>query len=347
MPKDVPPSTSPNDALLQVGGLRVYFPLRGGLAGRVRRQVKAVDGVSFEVRPAQTLALVGESGCGKTTTGRAILRLVPVTAGRVEFAGVDLLALRGPRLRRARRQIQSVFQDPRGSLNPRMTVESIVGEGLAVHGLMRGRRRRDRVAELLESVGLHADHLGRYPHEFSGGQCQRIGIARALALEPRFVVCDEPVSALDVSVQAQILTLLRRLQADLGLSYLFISHDLSVVKHFSHQVAVMYLGRIVELGTAGKLFAHPAHPYTRLLLSSVPQPDPRQDRRSPKDASSSEPPSPLDPPSGCAFHSRCRFATDKCRTVQPELGECEGLGTGHQVACHHTDRVLSVALTTD
>jgi oligopeptide transport system ATP-binding protein len=328
-------------ALLRVRDLRKWYPLRAGLFGRPRAFVRAVDGVSFDIAPGETLALVGESGCGKTTVGRAILRLVPPTAGEVQFAGHDVLALRGRELRRLRRQMQLVFQDPYASLNPRMTVGAIVGEALEVHGLARGSELEDRVAAVLTRVGLSADHRGRYPHEFSGGQRQRIGIARALVLEPRFVVCDEAVSALDVSIQAQILNLLAELQEELALTYLFISHDLAVVEHLADRVAVMYLGKIVESAPVEELFADPRHPYTRALLAANPVPDP--DAVAAPMPVEGEVPSAIAPPSGCAFHPRCPLAFEPCALREPALGPgADGRGgglagasaAGRVVACH-------------
>ena len=336
-------TTANGSPLVEVRDLRVHFPIRTASARMRGAWVRAVDGVSFEAARGRTLGLVGESGCGKTTMGRAILRLVPASGGSVRFDGVDVLGLDAARLRRLRRRMQIVFQDPAGSLNPRLTVEGIVGEGLAVHGLARGRQRRDRVAALLERVGLAADHLQRYPHEFSGGQRQRIGIARALATDPEFIVCDEPVSALDVSVQSQILNLLADLQAERGLSYLFIAHNLAVVEQFADRVAVMYLGRIVEIASRRELYAQPRHPYTRSLLAAVPEPLPgRRGRRS---VVAGEPPSPVDPPGGCSFHPRCPLATRECSRSEPALEAKTGLGMGHQVACHYADQVIDLGAT--
>jgi len=301
--------------------------------------VRAVDGVSFDVLRGTTLGLVGESGCGKTTAGRTILRLVAATGGSVFFDGADVLKADGRTLRTLRRHMQIVFQDPFGSLNPRMTVGRIVAEPLDVYAVGRRRERRDRVAELLTRVGLRSDDARRYPHEFSGGQRQRIGIARAIALNPRFVILDEPVSALDVSIQAQILNLLNDLKAELKLTYLFIAHNLAVVEHFSDRVAVMYLGKIVEVADAADLYARPRHPYTMALLASVPEHDPAR-RREPSPVFG-EPPSPLSPPSGCAFHPRCPFATEECRRVTPPLKSEPGLARGHLVACHHVGTIHS------
>jgi oligopeptide/dipeptide ABC transporter ATP-binding protein len=300
--------------ILSVEGLKTYFPVRGGLWG-TKRYVRAVDGVDLSVRRGKTLGLVGESGSGKTTVGRTILRLIPATAGRVLFDGTDVLALRAGQLRALRRRMQIIFQDPISSLNPRMTVGSIVGEPLAVHGIVPRGRRRARVGELLERVGLSAGYANRYPHEFSGGQRQRIGIARALASDPDFIVCDEPVSALDVSIQAQILNLLSDLQESLAISYLFIAHNLAVVEHFAEDVAVMYLGKIVEHAGRDALYARPVHPYTRSLLSAVPRPDPT--RKSQREPIPGEMPSPVSPPGGCAFHPRCPLTRELARKLPP------------------------------
>ena len=316
--------------LLSVRGLTKHFPIRTGLLQRVSGAVKAVDDVSFDVARGETLALVGESGCGKTTTGRALLRLIEPTRGSVHFDGTDVLALKGEALRRMRRHMQIVFQDPYGSLNPRMTVGAAIREGLVVHDLAEGADADRRVAQLLDEVGLRPEHATRYPHEFSGGQRQRIGIARALAVEPAFIVCDEPVSALDVSVQAQVVNLLRDLQRDRGLSYLFIAHDLAVVSHMADRVAVMYLGRIVELAPRRLLFATPRMPYTKALLSAVPVPVPGAIRQ--RILLPGDPPSPANPPSGCVFHPRCPHpAKDTaCTRFVPPLEEKT---PGHFVAC--------------
>ncbi|MGD2046290.1 MAG: dipeptide ABC transporter ATP-binding protein [Gemmatimonadota bacterium] len=319
--------------LLSVRGLAKHFPIRSGFLGRAKEHVKAVDGVSFDLWRGETLGLVGESGCGKSTTGRAILRLLEPTAGEVTFDGLDVRAMDRERLRTFRRRAQFVFQDPFGSLNPRLSVGAMLEEVLEVHGLG-GPNRRDRAVELLELVGLRPEHVDRYPHEFSGGQRQRLGVARALSVEPDFLVLDEPVSALDVSVQAQVVNLLEDLQQELGLTYLFIAHDLALVEHVSDRVAVMYLGRIVETAEAGELYAAPRHPYTRALLSAVPRPNPvgREERK--RIVLPGDVPSPVDPPSGCPFHPRCPHPAkdDSCRTVQPQL---EGDSTGHVAACHH------------
>ncbi len=313
--------------ILDVRDLRVHFPVRGGLLGRPKGWVKAVDGISFTIRAGETLGLVGESGCGKTTAGRAILRLIEPTGGKVMLDGADLATFGRGQLRRARRKMQIVFQDPYGSLNPRMRVRDIVEEGLIVHGLGTRSERRDRVRDVLSSVGLDSSALDRYPHEFSGGQRQRIGIARALAPAPTFLVCDEPVSALDVSTQAQILNLLTELREKHGLTYLFIAHDLAVVEHVSDRVAVMYLGKIVEEAPAGELYRRPLHPYTQALLSTVPAfggPPGEKIRLS------GEVGSPLDPPAGCRFHPRCPIAREVCRSVEPRELNLDG----HKVSCH-------------
>ena len=330
---------SNSEYLVEVEGLKTYFPVRKGVFSRISGWVKAVDDVSFRVRRGKTLGLVGESGCGKTTVGRTLLRLIPATAGRVVFDGIDVFALSRAHLRQMRRRMQVIFQDPIGSLNPRMTVGSIVGEALSVHGIARGRERTERVARLLERVGLSPAHVNRYPHEFSGGQRQRIGIARALVLEPRFIVCDEPVSALDVSIQSQILNLLADLQAEMGLSYLFIAHNLAVVQHFCDDVAVMYLGKIVEIGTAEEVYGRPKHPYTQALLLAAPVPDPDVARRRRRVPLAGEVPSPVNPPGGCAFHPRCPLAIDICKRIVPPLETHVGTSPGHLVACHRADEI--------
>lgn len=333
----VEPPRKAGDLILDVRDLKTHFPIRRGVFSRVQAWVKAVDGVSFSIRRGRTLGLVGESGCGKTTVGRTLLRLIPATAGRVTFDGTDVFAAGRRELRTLRRRMQIIFQDPVGSLNPRMTVGSIVGEPLTVHGLARGRRRESLVADLLSRCGLSPSHMGRYPHEFSGGQRQRIGIARALALNPDLIVCDEPVSALDVSIQSQILNLLRDLQREFGLSYLFIAHNLAVVEHFSDDVAVMYLGRVVEMASAEEIYRNPKHPYTQALLAAIPEPDPA--RRRSVVPLGGEVPSPINPPSGCHFHPRCPFAIDRCRTEDPPLVEHQGCPPGHVVACHRADEI--------
>ncbi len=316
-------------ALLQVQGLVKHFPVTGGVFGRTSGQVRAVDGVDFEIREGETLALVGESGCGKSTVGRLVLRLIEPTAGSVRFEGDDLLALDAAAMRARRRRLQVIFQDPYASLNPRMTVGAMLAEPLKLHHLVGGEAaRRARVAELLELVGLRSDHARRYPHEFSGGQRQRIATARALAVEPRLIVADEPVSALDVSIQAQVINLMRALQQRFGLAYIFISHDLAVVKHIADRIAVMYLGKIVETAPTDELFAHPRHPYTRALLSAVPLPDPTVMRE--RALLEGDIPSAMNPPPGCRFHTRCPYARASCRRDEPML---ESDANGHATAC--------------
>jgi oligopeptide transport system ATP-binding protein len=317
-------------SLLEVENLEVHFPVRQGLFSRVRQHVKAVDGVSLTVEAGETVGLVGESGCGKTTLGRAIIRLLEPTGGKVLFEGTDIATLSGSELRGRRREFQMIFQDPYGSLNPRMTVGQIVGEPLDIHGLAKTKEeRRERIGQLLADVGLDPMHAQRYPHEFSGGQRQRIGIARALAVRPKLIVCDEPVSALDVSVQAQIINLLLDLQKEHGLAYLFIAHDLAVVEHISRRVVVMYLGRIVEEGESSVLVSAPKHPYTQALISAIPVVDPDSKRQ--RIVLPGDVPSPIDPPSGCPFHPRCPVAEDRCKTDVPALRD---LADGHRVACH-------------
>ena len=316
--------------LLEVKNLKVHFPVRHGVFSRANAVVKAVDDVSFEIAPGETLGLVGESGCGKSTLGRAVIRLLAPTSGEIVFNGENLLALSKEELRAKRRQFQMIFQDPFSTLNPRMTVGQIIGEALAIHGLAAEKdKRRSRIAELLKQVGLDPVHAERYPHEFSGGQRQRIGIARALAVEPRLIVCDEPVSALDVSVQAQVVNLLEELQSRLGLAYLFIAHDLAVVEHISRRILVMYLGKIVESGPAQEVIRNPRHPYTKALISAVPTIKP--DERTEKIVLAGELPSPIDPPPGCPFHPRCPLAEAVCRTEVPKARD---LGDSRSAACH-------------
>jgi len=320
-----------NDELLKVDNLKTYFPIKKGLLRRTVGYVKAVDGISFGIEKGQTLGLVGESGCGKTTVARSIVRLVPATAGRIVFEQMDVLSADKSKLRQLRRQISLIFQDPFGSLDPRMTVGNIIAEPLKVQKAQRHRENYlERVAVLLSKVGLSAEHINRYPHEFSGGQRQRIGVARALALEPKLVICDEPVSALDVSIQSQILNLLKDLQEEFGLTYLFIAHDLAVVEFFCDVVAVMYMGKIVEQATAEELYRNPLHPYTHALMSAIPQVDPSL--RGQREALGGEVPSTLNPPSGCPFHPRCPLAEDECLKQMPALEERSGY-KGHFVAC--------------
>jgi oligopeptide/dipeptide ABC transporter ATP-binding protein len=317
-------------ALLDVQGLTKHFAVKSGLFGGVNAHVRAVDGIDFHVKEGETLAIVGESGCGKSTVGRLVLRLIEPTAGHVTFEGDDLLALDSDQMRARRRRLQLIFQDPYASLNPRMTVGAMLGEPLWLHRLVGNeRQRRQRVSELLELVGLRPDHIRRYPHEFSGGQRQRLAIARALAVEPRLIVADEPVSALDVSIQAQVINLMRALQGRLGLAYIFISHDLAVVKHIADRIAVMYLGKIVETATTDELFRQPRHPYTRALLSAVPQPDPTVSRE--RALIEGDIPSALNPPPGCHFHTRCAYARESCRRDAPPLA-LDG-ADGHATAC--------------
>ena len=315
-------------ALLEVSDLVKHYPVRSGILRRAVGTVHAVDGVSFAVGVGETLGLVGESGCGKSTVARSILRLVEPTSGSIRIDGRDITHLGKAELRPIRRSMQIIFQDPFASLNPRMTAGDIVGEPLMVHGMAAGGEKRERVAELFEQVGLRPDQMQNYPHQFSGGQRQRICIARALSLGPRLIVCDEPVSALDVSIQAQVINLLIDLQRKHDFSYLFIAHDLAVVAHISHRVAVMYLGRIVEMAEKTELFANPRHPYTQALLASVPVADPR--KKSLKPLVDGDVPSPINPPSGCAFHTRCRYVMERCRTETPVLAE---IASHHQVAC--------------
>ncbi len=318
--------------LLQVTGLKKYFPVRSGIFSRVSAWVKAVDDITLHVKHGETLGLVGESGCGKTTVGRSILRLMEPTAGEITFEGENLLALNARELRQARRRMQIIFQDPYSSLNPRMTIGSIVSEPLQIHKIAKGQALQDQVNQLFVKVGLRPEHQSRYPHEFSGGQRQRVGIARALALSPKFIVCDEAVSALDVSIQAQILNLLRDLQQELQLSYLFITHDLNVVQYLADRIAVMYLGKLAEVAPVEDLFAEPKHPYTQALLSANPVPDPTA--VSQRTVLSGDVPSPLNPPSGCRFHPRCPQVIDICKTTDPPLITIGLPEHGHQVWCH-------------
>jgi oligopeptide transport system ATP-binding protein len=321
-----------NSTLIQVRDLTKHFPItRGIILQRQVGAVQAVDGITFDIQRGETLGMVGESGCGKTTAGRTILQLYRPTAGQVIFDGIDLTALKGESLRRMRRRIQMIFQDPFASLNPRMPISRIVGEPLRAHKLASGKARIERVQELMRVVGLNPRFINRYPHEFSGGQRQRIGVARALASNPDFIVCDEPISALDVSIQAQVVNLLEDLQAELGLTYLFIAHDLSMVRHICNRVAVMYLGHIVELAEKNELYDHPLHPYTQALLSAVPVPDPAVERQRKRIVLEGDPPNPINPPSGCRFHTRCPIVAAVCSQQAPTWRD---VGGGHFVACH-------------
>lgn len=333
---DAIPQTAASESILRVEGLKVHFPVTKGIIfQRQVATVKAVDGVSFTIRRGETLGLVGESGSGKSTTGLAVLRMLTPTAGRIVFEGQDVAAHEGAELLAVRRRMQMVYQDPYGSLNPRMTIRSIVGEPLAVHGLDADKKAtRDKIGALIASVGLLPDMADRYPHEFSGGQRQRIGIARALALEPSLLIADEPVSALDVSIQAQVINLFMDLQERLGLTYLFIAHDLAVVRHISTRIAVMYLGRLVEIADRDELYQNPLHPYTEALMAAVPVADPEVEAKRPRTVISGEVPSALRPPSGCAFHTRCPRVTARCKTEQPQLREA---APGRAVACHLHD----------
>ena len=318
-----------SDELLVVSNLKKYYPITGGVLGSQVGVVKAVDDVSFSIRRGETLGLVGESGCGKSTTGRSLLRLIEPTSGEIRFDGVDVTALKADEMRKMRRDMQIVFQDPFASLNPRHNIGKILEEPLIVHGMGTSAERKKRVEQMLEVVGLNSYHARRYPHQFSGGQRQRIGIARALMLHPKLIVADEPVSALDVSIQSQVLNLMQDLQREMGLTYLFIAHDLSVVRHISDRVGVMYLGRIVELAESRQLYIKPLHPYTQALLSAVPVPDPDDVRE--RIILQGDVPSPANPPSGCSFHTRCPHATEECQTVRPAF---QDVGDGHFVACH-------------
>jgi oligopeptide/dipeptide ABC transporter ATP-binding protein len=314
--------------LLEIKNLYKTFPTKGRFLAKERGVVRAVNGVSLSIAKGEVLGLVGESGCGKSTLGRCILRLIEPDSGEVLFEGTDIMRLKGKEMKARRREMQVIFQDPYASLNPRMTVGDAIGEGLTVHGIAKGRERRERVLELLSMVGLRPDSIDKYPHEFSGGQRQRIGIARALALYPRFIIADEPVSALDVSIQAQIINLMESLKKDLGLTYLFISHDLRIIEHLCDRVAVMYLGEIVEMASTSDIYSKPLHPYTQALLSAIPVADPELKRE--RVILTGDLPSPLSPPSGCPFHPRCRYVMDRCRTETPKLKEEDG----RQVSCH-------------
>lgn len=326
-----------NDVLLQVEDLVMHFPIYRGVFQRQAGAVRAVDGISFDVKRGETLGLVGESGCGKSTTGRAILQLYKPTAGKVHFDGVDLIHLKGEELRKMRRKMQMIFQDPYASLNPRMTVGQIIGEPLMVHNAATGAEINERVQHLLELVKLNPAFATRYPHEFSGGQRQRIGVARALALQPSFIICDEPISALDVSIQAQVVNLLEELQEQFNLTYLFIAHDLSMVRHISNRVAVMYLGVMVELASRDQIYMNPLHPYSQALLSAVPIPDPIADAKRQRTILEGDVPSPVNPPSGCRFRTRCPIAEAVCAESRPEFREVK---PGHFVACFFAERFV-------
>ncbi len=328
-PGSFPAQAPAGQPLVRVRGLQKYFPIKGGVLQRTVAHVKAVDGIDFDIRAGEVLGLVGESGCGKTTTGRLLLRLIEPSAGRVLFEGRDVLKMGGRELKALRAEMQIIFQDPYASLNPRLPIGEIIGEGLANHGMHRRREREEAVADILEKVGLRRYFINRYPHEFSGGQRQRIGLARALVLRPKFIVADEPVSALDVSIQSQVLNLMADLQREFGLTYLFISHNLSVVQHVSDRVAVMYLGKIVELADSVDLYRSPKHPYTQALLSAIPLPNPKERRR--RVILTGDVPSPINPPSGCRFHTRCPLAREICSKVEPTF---ELKASGHWAACH-------------
>jgi oligopeptide transport system ATP-binding protein len=321
-----------SDPLLSVSDLKIWFPIATGLMQRTTGYVHAVDGVDLEVKAGETVGLVGESGCGKSTTGRAVIRLLEPTEGTIKFKGADISHIRGEKLRTLRRDMAMIFQDPYASLDPRQTVGDIIGEPIDIHGLAKGKERQNRIRELLRVVGMNPRYADRYPHEFSGGQRQRIGIARALAVEPTFIVCDEPISALDVSIQAQIINLLENLQSKFNLTYLFIAHDLSVVKHISNRIAVMYLGKIMEVAPAGQLYRHPRHPYTGSLMSAIPIPDPAIELHRERFILQGDVPSPVNPPSGCRFRTRCPRAREHCAEEVPPL---EAFGSEQRAACFY------------
>ncbi|MEK4427090.1 ABC transporter ATP-binding protein [Solibacillus sp. FSL K6-1523] len=329
--------------LLKVEGLKQYFPIKGGFLGRTVNHVKALDGISFTVYEGETVSIVGESGCGKSTTGRAILRLEEPTEGSVTFQGTDLTKISKGEMRKFRKDLQIIFQDPYASINPRQTVASVLNEAMHIQNVLPANERRARIEELLETVGLRPYQADRYPHEFSGGQRQRIGIARALSVDPKLIICDEAVSALDVSIQAQVLNLLEELQDEYGLTYLFISHDLGVVRHISDRIIVMYLGKIVEIADKTSLFENPQHPYTKALLSAIPVPDP--DAVKNRIVLKGDVPSPIDPPAGCRFHTRCPFATEKCRTEEPLLRTTSAMKGGHEAACHYIEEIAAGTMT--
>ncbi|GAB3048563.1 ABC transporter ATP-binding protein [Virgibacillus ainsalahensis] len=325
--------------LLKVTDLKQHFPIKGGLLGRTVNHVRAVDGVTFNIYEGETLSIVGESGCGKSTTGRAILRLDEPTGGQVEFNGEDLLSFKKRKMNKTRKNLQVIFQDPYASINPRQTVRQILNEAMEIQDVLPKNERNDRIIELMETVGLGPHQADRLPHEFSGGQRQRIGIARALAVDPKLIIADEAVSALDVSIQAQVINLLKKLQREYNLTYLFISHDLGVVRHISDRVIVMYLGKIVEIADKKSLFKNPQHPYTKALLSAIPSTD--TDKKKERIILKGDVPSPINPPKGCRFHTRCPFATDLCRTETPELRTADYMKDGHQAACHYMEEIKS------
>ncbi|MGX8794102.1 ABC transporter ATP-binding protein [Oceanobacillus sp. M60] len=325
--------------LLKVDDLKQYFPIKGGFFGRTVNHVKAVDDISFEVYEGETLSIVGESGCGKSTTGRAVLRLDEPTDGKVEFDGTNILELNKKEMNKFRKDMQIIFQDPYASINPRHTVRQILTEAMEIQNAVPKHERNDRVKELMETVGLGAHQIDRHPHEFSGGQRQRIGIARALSVDPKLIIADEAVSALDVSIQAQVINLLKKLQREFKLTYLFISHDLGVVRHISDRIIVMYLGKVVEIADKKSLFTNNMHPYTKALLSAIPSTD--LEAKKERITLKGDVPSPIDPPEGCRFHTRCPFATDICRTKVPELRNTEGMKDGHRAACHHMEAIRS------
>lgn len=317
--------------LLNVKNLKKYFPVSNGILGKEKNYVKAVDDVSFSIKKGETFGLVGESGCGKSTTGRTLIRLYDVTEGTIEYDGVDISKMKEKELFPYRKKIQMIYQDPYASLDARMTVADIIGEPLEVHHIASGNKKQEIIYDLLGRVGLKKDYASRYAHEFSGGQRQRIGIARALAVQPEFIICDEPISALDVSIQAQVVNMLEDFQEEMGFTYLFIAHDLSMVKHISDRIGVMYLGKMVEVSESEELYEHPLHPYTKALLSAIPIPDPRLTRSMEREVLEGDVPSPLNPPSGCRFRTRCKYASSKCAEVEPEMKEIE---KGHFCACH-------------
>jgi oligopeptide transport system ATP-binding protein len=339
-PTNAQNSENGNDILIKVRNLKKYFPIRRGVFRRQVGAVQAVDGISFDIKRGETLGLVGESGCGKSTAGRTILQLLEPTAGEVFWNGKDLAKIKKEDLRQSRRYMQMIFQDPYASLNPRMTVDKIISEPLRIQNMGSAAERLDRVEELLGLVGLNPYFVKRYPHEFSGGQRQRIGIARALSTNPSFIVADEPISALDVSIQAQVVNLLDDLKAELGLTYLFIAHDLSMVRYISDRVAVMYLGRIVEIGERDAIYDHPIHPYTQALLSAIPIPNPKEDAKRQRTLLEGDVPNPANPPKACRFHTRCHYVTDICRQEDPEYRDLGTDGIQHMVACHHADMFM-------